>query len=147
MRLTTGTNTRSNPRKRRIAKRLVAATAALGFSALGVWGTTGSAAVAADQASVSESVPRVPAKQAGDVTIADNAFSPAVLEVTVGTVVTWTNQDSEPHTVTSQGEGPMNSGELGRGQAYSQTFTEPGTYTYHCTLHPGMHGEIVVRPR
>ncbi|ACU71443.1 blue (type 1) copper domain protein [Catenulispora acidiphila DSM 44928] len=75
------------------------------------------------------------------------AFSPAALSVKVGTTVTWTNQDSDAHTVTSQGSGgPLNSAALATGQTYSYTFTKPGTYSYLCTIHPFMTATVTVTP-
>ena len=73
------------------------------------------------------------------------AFAPAALAVTVGTTVTWTNQDADAHTVTSQGSGgPLRSAALNTGQSYSYTFTTPGTYAYLCTIHPFMTATVTV---
>lgn len=67
--------------------------------------------------------------------------------VAAGTTVTWTNQDSEAHTVTSRGtESPLHSAALSPGQTYSYTFTTPGTYTYMCTIHPFMTATVTVTP-
>jgi plastocyanin len=90
------------------------------------------------------------------VAISGFAFSPASLAVEAGTTVTWTNDDGAPHTVTST-DGPgtssattstFGSGTLQRGDSFSHTFEEPGTYYYACTLHAeqeSMHAEVVVR--
>ena len=78
------------------------------------------------------------------VTIADLAFSPATLTITAGDTVTWTNQDQMIHTVTST-TGAFDSGDLDPGDAFSFTFTTPGTYDYLCTPHPFMTGQIVVQ--
>jgi plastocyanin len=75
--------------------------------------------------------------------IADSAFSPATLTISVGDSVTWTNADDRPHTVTSN-DGAFDSGNLDEGRAFSFTFTEPGTYTYVCNYHPKMQATIVV---
>lgn len=90
--------------------------------------------------------PVVPA--AGDtVAIKNFAFGPATLAVKMGTTVTWTNQDADPHTVTSQGSGgPLKSAALTTGQSYSYTFTTPGTYAYLCTIHPFMTAKVTVTP-
>jgi len=81
------------------------------------------------------------------VTIKNFAFAPADLMVKAGTTVTWTNQDSEAHTVTSQGSGgPLQSAPLNTGQSYSYTFTKPGTYAYLCTIHPFMVATVTVTP-
>lgn len=81
------------------------------------------------------------------VSIQNFAFSPASLTVKVGTTVTWTNQDSDAHTVTSQGSGgPLNSAPLNTGKSYSYTFTKPGVYSYLCTIHPFMVATVTVTP-
>jgi plastocyanin len=81
------------------------------------------------------------------VTIKGFAFAPAALTVKVGTKVTWTNQDSDAHTVTSQdNSGPLSSAALSTGQTYSYTFTKPGTYSYLCTIHPFMTATVTVTP-
>jgi amicyanin len=79
---------------------------------------------------------------ADHVSIKDFKFQPAVLHVKAGVAVTWTNLDEEPHTVVG---GPLRSAVLAGGQAsYSFTFSKPGTYTYQCSIHPFMHGTVVV---
>ncbi len=78
------------------------------------------------------------------VDIADMAFAPATLTIAVGDTVTWTNSDSMPHTATSEGDA-FDSGNLDEGQAFSFTFTEPGTYEYRCEYHSEMTGTIVVK--
>ena len=81
------------------------------------------------------------------VAISGFAFSPASLTVKAGTTVTWTNKDSDAHTVTSQGTGgPLGSAALSTGQSYSFTFTKPGTYAYLCTIHPFMTATVTVTP-
>jgi amicyanin len=80
------------------------------------------------------------------VQIVNFAFAPAIITVTVGDTITWTNQDAAPHTVTtSSGPQPLNSPNLSTGQSWTFTFTAPGTYPYYCAVHPDMHGEVVVR--
>ncbi len=72
------------------------------------------------------------------------AFNPSTLTVKVGTKVTWTNNDSAPHTITSDSDNLLNSTTLSPGQSYSFTFTTPGTSNYHCTIHPSMKGSVIV---
>ena len=81
------------------------------------------------------------------VAVKNFAFAPAAITVKVGSTVTWTNQDADAHTVTSQnGSGPLNSQPLNTGQSYSYTFTKPGTYSYLCTIHPFMTATVTVTP-
>ncbi len=64
------------------------------------------------------------------------AFAPPVLNVDVGTKVTWINDDPVVHTVTSDDtSGPLNSGDLPQGARYSYTFSSAGTFPYHCIPH------------
>ncbi len=78
------------------------------------------------------------------VTMQNLAFSPKTLTVAPGTTVMWTNKDSAPHTVTSDSGSTLASGDLSQGKSYTHTFTKAGTYTYHCTIHPFMHGTVIV---
>ena len=65
--------------------------------------------------------------------------------VPVGTEVVWTNNDSMAHTVQFAADtGIPESPDLAQGDTYSFTFTEPGTYSYICGIHPRMTGTIVV---
>lgn len=66
-----------------------------------------------------------------------NAFSPGEITVQVGATVTWTNLDAVEHTVTSDSGNELASPMLGKGESWSHTFTEPGTYRYHCIPHAG----------
>ena len=79
------------------------------------------------------------------------AFNPATRTVSVGTTVTWLNQDGVAHTVTySSGPGTaFSSGTVAAAGIYTHTFTAAGTYQYYCTIHgtptTGMHATIVVQ--
>ncbi|MGV8084197.1 MAG: cupredoxin family copper-binding protein [Coriobacteriia bacterium] len=79
----------------------------------------------------------------GEVTIVDFAFDPVSIEIEKGESVTWTNEDAEPHTVS--GDGGIDSSELGQGESYTKTFDSAGTFNYHCSLHPSMTGQVVVK--
>jgi amicyanin len=80
------------------------------------------------------------------VTIQNFAFSPSSITVKAGTTVTWTNQDSTPHTVTVANNPNLvfDSSSLKQGDSYSMTFKKAGTYDYTCDFHPDMHGKVVV---
>jgi amicyanin len=92
----------------------------------------------------SSAAPATAAPVAADsVTIHNFAFGPQVVTVKAGTTVHWTNNDTEAHTVTSD-TGAFNSPVLQPGAGYSFTFTKPGTYSYHCTIHPFMTAKVVV---
>ncbi len=72
-----------------------------------------------------------------------NSFSPNPVEVNVGETVTWVNDDSGRHTVTSK-DGIFDSGMMGKGESFSFTFDKAGEYPYFCAPHPNMVGTVVV---
>jgi plastocyanin len=73
------------------------------------------------------------------------AFVPATLTVHAGITVTWTNHDEEPHTVAAS-DGSFHSPGMGTGATFSHTFSAAGTFDYVCSIHPMMHGTVVVTP-
>lgn len=77
-------------------------------------------------------------------TIVNFSFQPNPIVVTVGTTVTWTNQDSAPHTATSD-TGAFTTVTLQKGQSGSVTFNQAGTFPYHCSIHPNMKGTVIVQ--
>ena len=81
------------------------------------------------------------------IAIKNFAFVPTPLTVKSGTAITWTNEDSAPHTVVSDTGSPVPivSDSLSTGASFTFTFTQPGTYTYHCSIHPSMKGTVVVQ--
>lgn len=78
-----------------------------------------------------------------EVSINDFFFQPASLNISTGSVVTWTNRGAAPHTVSSN-TGAFESGTLQPSQHFSHTFSTPGVYAYHCNIHPQMRGTITV---
>jgi plastocyanin len=93
------------------------------------------------------------AQQPGAVSLHDNFFDPTTIDVAAGTTIVWDNAGQGGHTVTSDA-GVFDSGQeesqwLSPGQTFSFTFTQAGTYPYHCALHGaaggvGMSGTVVV---
>jgi plastocyanin len=77
------------------------------------------------------------------VSIKNFAFDPPNATVAPGTSVTWVNDDQVPHTATAN-DGAFDSGTLQPGQSYSFAFDKPGTYTYHCNIHPDMTATVSV---
>jgi plastocyanin len=82
------------------------------------------------------------------VTVKTFAFQPSPLQVKAGTTVTWTNTDDILHTATSGVRGSADDVfDLrldGSGATADVTFEQPGTFPYHCTIHPGMDGTVEV---
>lgn len=76
------------------------------------------------------------------VNIQNFAFNPATLTVKKGATVTWTNSDSAPHQIKSA---TFNSDRLDKGQSFSSTFNDAGTFDYSCAIHPSMVGKIIVQ--
>ena len=93
---------------------------------------------------VSAVAPAAPAAATVHVTIKGFAFNPATITVAPGTTVVWTQQDSAPHTVTSDTNAWTASNPLSTGQTFSHVFTTPGTYAYHCSIHPYMTAKVIV---
>ena len=73
---------------------------------------------------------------------------PESVQIDAGTEVTWTNEDSAPHTATADDDARRESFDtkvLKQDASGAVTFDEPGTYAYICDLHPFMKGTVVVR--
>ena len=70
-------------------------------------------------------------------------FNPNILTVAPGTTVTWVNNESVTHTVTSDSS-KFDSGNMVKGDEFNFTFANAGVYPYHCNFHPNMTGKIIV---
>ena len=91
-------------------------------------------------------IPAVAAPAEQKVSISNFTFSPATLEVPVGTTLRWVNDDDVPHTVLGSDQGSViRSPALDTSDSYSLVMSQPGTYQYFCSLHPHMTGTIVVK--
>jgi len=80
----------------------------------------------------------------GAAVLGDRAYNPDSINVAVGTTVTWMNTDTVSHTSTSNASG-WDSGIVAPGGQFSFAFQTAGTYRYHCAIHPGMIGTVVVQ--
>jgi plastocyanin len=113
------------------------------------------------QASAAEQTVTIPygASDPNFSTVAPQWYMPAVITIQVNQTITWVNQDTEGHTVTSgksggrtglvqnnmgQPSGLFDSGTFKPGKSWSYTFTKAGQYEYFCTIHPWMDGYVVV---
>jgi plastocyanin len=76
------------------------------------------------------------------VSIHDFAFHPGTLTVPKGSQVTFSNTDTIAHTATDKGV--FDSGRIKPGHSFTVRFKQKGTFSYHCKIHPDMHGKIVV---
>ncbi|HVB72795.1 MAG TPA: plastocyanin/azurin family copper-binding protein [Ktedonobacteraceae bacterium] len=107
-----------------------------GFGEVATHGGFGAGSTA--QASLSQDKPVFGATH---VYMGQEAYSPASIQVVLGTTVTWTNQDTVPHTVTLSpvvisSSDNWESGLLYPGQSFSYTFTSRGIFKYYCSEHP-----------
>jgi len=80
------------------------------------------------------------------VSIKGFAFVPQVITVTVGTTISWTNEDEDPHTVVANDKS-FHSAAMDTDDRFSYTFTKPGEFAYFCSLHPHMTGKVIVKGR
>ena len=100
--------------------------------------------------------PPPPAPGTVIVTIADYQYASDTITIAKGTPVRWNNGGPSGHTVTSDG-GVFDSGTLAGpgtdaygaptpGAQYTRVFSTEGTFAYHCKLHLGMNGAVIVTP-
>ena len=107
--------------------------------------TTTTASPESPSAASSTAAASTPATAAGPkISIADMKFS-APLTVAPGATVTVVNSDSVEHTVTADSGNAFNAEVGDNGTATFTVPTQPGTYAYHCTYHPSMHGQLIVQ--
>lgn len=78
-----------------------------------------------------------------EVDIQNFTYTPGNMHIQVGDAIEWTNRDNVSHTTTSD-TGVWDSGFLSLDDTYTFTFTEVGTFPYHCTVHPSMRDTIFV---
>ena len=78
------------------------------------------------------------------VSIENFSFNPGEITVKAGTEVTWTNNDSTIHTVTSD-TNAFQSGNIAPGATFKFTFSQAGTFSYHCSIHSSMTGKVIVQ--
>ena len=80
----------------------------------------------------------------GASTLSSTAFSPNPISVSVGTTVSWLNNDNTAHAPAAN-NGVWTSPSIAPSSRFNQTFTTAGSFPYHCTIHPGMVGTITVQ--
>jgi plastocyanin len=136
---------------------LITILAALSFAACGSddsgSGSTATGATAEESettaptdSGATETAPSGEAVRSAKVEIIDFAYSPETVTVQAGGKVTWRNEDSAEHTVTLD-DGSFESGDLAEGKLKSESFKSPGSFAYHCEIHPEMTGTVeVVEP-
>jgi plastocyanin len=76
----------------------------------------------------------------------DSFYIPHTVYAQVGQIVTWMNEDTDPHDATAD-SGTFASPPMAYHGHFRWMALRAGRYTYFCTLHPEMHGVVIVRPR
>jgi plastocyanin len=114
--------------------------------ALAAAGCGGSNSGSTSSGSSSSASTAAASSSSGGVTIKmqNIAFAPKAVTVKVGQKVTWTNEDSVDHNVTSQSGETIKSDNFGKGGTFSFTPKKAGTIKYVCTIHPGMTATLTV---
>ncbi len=85
------------------------------------------------------------AKATATVVIDNFTFTPAMLQVSVGTTVTFVNHDDLPHSIVSAQSPPsFKSKALDTDDSFTHIFDSAGNYSYFCGLHPHMKGMVMV---
>jgi plastocyanin len=138
---------------RRLRLAALVATAALALAACASGGAT-AAPASQPAATTAASAPAAPASAAAGgacsvgtgsgtpAQIKDFAF-PTGLSIAAGSAISWTNGDSANHTVTFDDgscDTPVNAG-----ATVTVTYNTPGTFAFHCTIHPNMTGSLEVK--
>ena len=109
-------------------------------------GSSNSGSTSSGSSSGSASTPAASSSGGGVAIKMQNiAFDPKAVTVKVGQKVTWTNDDSVEHNVTSKSGESIKSANFGKGATFSFTPTKAGTINYVCTIHPGMTATLTVQ--
>jgi plastocyanin len=95
-------------------------------------------------ATAPRAAPKARAAGSQTVPIQGFVFKPATVTINEGDTVTWTNQDTAPHTATAS-DGSFDTGNLKKGASGSHKFSKAGSFAYICSIHPNMKGTVVVK--
>lgn len=79
------------------------------------------------------------------VSLQNTAFNPADIQVSPGATVTFTNLDGINHTVTFDNSSIASVDQYASGSRTVTMPATPGTYAYHCLIHPVMKGTVLVK--
>ena len=105
--------------------------------------TTISPATTTATAPATTEAPATTGSRGASVTISNFTFNPSSLTVAAGTSVTFTNGDGPSHTTTSDND-VWDSGVLASGDEFEVVFADPGTFAYHCSIHPSMTATVTI---
>jgi plastocyanin len=107
--------------------------------------TNGETTEAGDDSGGNAPAPSGDAVRSAEVEIEDFAYDPDPVTIEEGGKVIWKNRDAAPHTATAE-DGSFDTGTIEEDKLKSESFKEPGTYAYICSIHPQMHGTVEVIP-
>jgi plastocyanin len=124
---------------------LLALCAVVALAAAGC-GSSNSSSTSSGSSSSASTSTAAASSSSGGVTIKmqNIAFDPKEVTVKVGQKVTWTNEDTVDHNVTSQSGETIKSDNFGKGGTFSFTPKKAGKISYVCTIHPGMTATLTV---
>jgi plastocyanin len=111
---------------------------------LGVACGGGSATTTAAPTASTSSTPAGSGGTEVKVTMTNISYSPDTVTIKVGDTVTWLNEDAPKHDVVAD-NGEFKSSLFDKGGTFSFTFTQAGTYPYHCSIHANMKGTVIVQ--
>ena len=109
-------------------------------------GSTPSSSTSSTPGPTSSQTSAITVAHGNAVTITSAGTQPNVLKINEGKVVTWTNNDTVPESVTSDTAGLFDSGPINPGTKYTYTFAQAGTFKYHSATNPNLFGAVVVLP-
>lgn len=125
------------------ARLVVAGLCAVGLVACGSSGSSSSSDASASSSSSSGSSSSDAGSTESTITIKDFGFTTPD-SVSPGATITVDNEDGTAHTVTSD-DGDAFDDAAAEGTTTFTAPTKPGSYPFHCTIHPSMHGTLVVQ--
>jgi plastocyanin len=111
----------------------------IGFIGITIWGVT----QGRDDTEVA-ATPTVVDTDTVTIDIEDFEFKPSNVSVPLNATVTWNNHDNAPHDATDDSN-EWETERMDDDENASLTFDTPGTYDYHCSIHPYMKGRLTVR--
>jgi plastocyanin len=130
--------------KRRHSISSLAVVAAIALTLASCGGSNDSGGSSNGSKSTSSSQP-ASGGSSGGVTISNFKFAPSTDSVKQGAAVSVTNNDSTAHTATSDDGKSFDTGDINPGSSAKVTVAKPGSYPYHCSIHPFMHGTLKVQ--
>ncbi len=110
---------------------------------MSIWTKMIVAVVALTAATACGSSPTSPTPTSVSATIDSGGFNPNAITVSVGSTVTWMNNDTATHSVVSD-SGAFTSGAIAPGGTYSYAFPSAGTFSYHDSGNANMKGVVNV---